>query len=438
MDQAPLLPEIEKLPTKPEGEPSGTPRVRVAVRSQVELVPRTLDDVLPADHRARAIWSVVERLDLSMFYAEIEARGRQAGRPAVDPRILIAVWLYATSQGVGSARQVAQLCKEHDGYRWLCGGVPMNHHTLSDFRVGHREKLDDLLTQVLAVMLHQRLVKLERIAQDGTRVRASAGAASFHRKATLEECLLEAKRQVEEAKRQREEGGASRNKRRRAAQERAARERMARVEAALAELPKVQETKARNRAKDEARVSTTDAEARVMKMPDGGFRPAYNVQLAADVGARVIVGVAVTNAGTDMGQMKPMLEQVEARTEKLPQTVLVDGGFTKLADIEHATQAGLKVLAPVPVPRKEGVEPHAAKPGDSPEVAQWRQRMGTEEAKEEYKLRGATIETVNADLKAWRGLTQVGVRGADKVLSVALWAALTYNVLRYFVLTGTG
>jgi hypothetical protein len=211
-----------------------------------------------------------------------------------------------------------------------------------------------------------------------------------------------------------------------------------RIEAALAELPKVQETKARNRAKEEARVSTTDAEARVMKMPDGGFRPAYNVQLAADVSSRVIVGVTVTNAGTDMGQLVPMLEQVEARTQQRPGSALVDGGFTKLADIERAEQSGVRVLAPVPTPKKDGIEPHAAKPGDSPEVAAWRERMGTEEAKEEYKLRAATIETVNADLKGWRGMAQVGVRGANKVLSVALWAALTYNVLRYSALVGTG
>jgi len=406
-----------------------------AQRHQVELIPRALDEALPPDHRARAIWEVVEKLDLSKFYERIAAREGKAGRPATDPKIFVALWLYATSEGVGSARQLARLCESQDAYRWLCGGVSVNHHTLGDFRVGHQEALDSLMTQVLAVMMQQGLVELERVTQDGTKVRASAGAASFRRQGSLEKCLEEARAQVEHAKQQKDGNDVELNARQKAAQERAARERKEKVEAALAQLPDVQETKKRNGAKkEEARVSTTDSEARVMKMPDGGFRPAYNVQLATDVDSRVIVGVDVTNAGTDMGQLKPMLEQVEQRTGQLPHKVLVDGGFTKLEDIEHAEKKGVEVIAPVPTPRKEGIDPHAPKQGDSPEVAAWRARMGSEEAQEEYKLRAATAETVNADLKTWRGLTQVRVRGSEKVLSVVLWAVLTYNFLRYLSL----
>ena len=177
-------------------EASEPPRIVTANRAQVQLRPLDLESLLAADHRARAIWTVVEQLDLSQFYAAIHARGSEPGRPAIDPKLLIAVWLYGTSEGVGSARELARLCEQHDAYRWLCGGVRVNHHTLSDFRVEHGAALDELLTQVLGVLLHQRLVKLERVTQDGMRVRASAGAASFRREASLRRCLEEARTHV--------------------------------------------------------------------------------------------------------------------------------------------------------------------------------------------------------------------------------------------------
>lgn len=180
----------------------------------------------------------------------------------------------------------------------------------------------------------------------------------------------------------------------------------------------------------EPRVSTTDPESRVMKIADGGFRPAYNVQLATDTDSRVIVGVGVTNAGRDAGELEPMLDEVKRRTEETPREHLVDGGFVKLESIEVAAARGVTVYAPVMKPRKEGVDPHAPKKGDSAAVAEWRQRMGTAEAKEIYKERAATAETVNADLRMWRGMDRLPVRGMKKVLTVVLWAALTYNVLR--------
>jgi transposase len=172
--------ETEAAGSRPGGqgsvEESGAPRVLKAERSQVEMRPYHLDALLAADHRARAIWGAVEGLDLGRFYEGIAARGSDPGRPAIDPKILVALWLYATSEGVGSARELARLCESHDAYRWICGGVGVNHHTLSDFRVGHAEALDELMTQVLAVLMRQGLVKLRRVAQDGMRVRASAGA----------------------------------------------------------------------------------------------------------------------------------------------------------------------------------------------------------------------------------------------------------------------
>jgi len=397
-------------------------------RYQVRFTPTNLDSLIEPDHSARAIWAVVEKLDLSKFEATILARGDNAGRPAIDPHILIALWLYATSDGVGSAREIERLCEEHHAYRWICGGVHVNHHTLSDFRVDHQEALDDLFTQILGVLTHQGLVDLKRVAQDGMKVRASAGAASFRREKSLNRCLEEARQQVQEVARE-AQAGEDVSARRQAAQERAAKERLQRVERALAELPKVREAKA-EQDKDKARVSTTDPEARVMKMGDGGFRPAYNTQFATDTKTRVIVGVEVTNAGNDQGQMPPMLQNVRERTGQRPAEYLVDGGFAKKESIEEMTQEGVTVYAPVQKPRKEGVDPHQPKPGDSPAVAEWRQRMGTAEAKEIYKERAATAETTNADLRCNRALDRLLVRGLPKVRCVVLWAALTYNILK--------
>jgi hypothetical protein len=308
--------------------------------------------------------------------------------------------------------------------------VSVNYHTLSDFRVDHGAALDDLLTQLLALLMKHGFVKVERVAQDGTKVRASAGAASFHREATLNEHLELAREQVEQVKREGRRPNGQGNRREQAARERVAREHEERVRRALEELPKVREVKRTEQEKAEARVSTTDPEARVMKMGDGGFRPAYNVQLATDTESRVVVGVAVTNKGADGGQLEPMREAVTERTEVTPAEYLVDGGFVNLEQFEKAANDGTTVYAPVPEPKQEGVDRYAPKPDDTPAVAEWRARMGTEEAKEIYKERAATIETVNGDLRVHRALGQMPVRGTKKVLCVALIATLTYNMIR--------
>lgn len=432
--------EVRTAERKEELKEGGEARVLTADRRQLMMMTSDLEALLPPDHEARAMWSIVERLDLSKFYEPIAARGGRPGRAALDPKVLLCLWLYATSQGVGSAREVARLCREHDAYRWLCGGLTPNYHKLSDFRVGHEAAVDALLTQILGVLLKQKLVQLKRVAQDGMRVRASAGAASFRRKKSLDEHLEAARRQVEAVKKLAEDPSVT--ARERAAKERAAKERLERIERALAELPKAQAAKDRkgskhkkNPEKKEARTSSTDAEARVMKMADGGFRPAYNVQLATDTTSRVIVGVGVTNVGSDGGQMKPMLDDIKERTGSVPEEHLVDGGFVNVEAFEDAKERGVTVYAPVPTPRTEGVDRYAPKPDDSEAVAQWRMRMATDEAKELYKERAATAETVNADLRQWRGLDQFLVRGSKKVTSVVLLIVVTYNVLRWIALT---
>jgi transposase len=416
------------------------PRIQTADRKQIQLRPYDLDSTLPEEHRVRSIWAAVEQLDLRAFYADILARGSHPGRPAIDPKILVALWLFATSEGVGSARQLERLCERDDAYRWLCGGVSVNHHTLSDFRVGNEVALDGLMTHLIAVLVHQKVIKLKRVAHDGLRVRASAGAASFRSGKTLEECAAEAATQVAALKRELETEPSGSTTREQTARERATRERAAAITRALKELPKVQAVKDRNRRsgrnrrrkqrQSEARVSTTDPEARVMKMGDGGWRPGYNVQIASDTESRFIVGVRVTNEASDQGQLKPMLDHLEQRTGAVPAEYLADGGFVKKAAIEEAVARGVCVYTPVAKSRVSGINPHKRKKGDKPAISSWRERMGTEQAKAIYKLRAATAETINADLRCWRGLDRLNIRGLAKVSCAALWAALTYNILR--------
>lgn len=391
--------------------------------------------MLPQDHEARAIWAVVERFDLSALYSQIEARGETAGAPAIDPKILLAVWVYATSDGQGSAREIWRLCEMHTAYRWLCGGVAIGYHTLSDFRSQQGEVFDDLLTQILARLMKHELVALHRVAQDGTRVRADAGAASFRREQTLEALVKEAREHLVAVTREATDPAVT--ARQAAARKRGAEDRLARLEAALAQIPEVAAVKKKSGAKDKTpRASTTDPQARVMKMPDGGFRPAYNVQFATTTDkARVIVGVSASNQGSDAKQSPAMVDQIEQRTGQRPKELLVDGGYAQHETIEAAASKDVTVYAPLPKPKDEGRDPHVALPDDSEAVGQWRQRMGTTEAKEIYKERAATAETVNADVKTHRGLSSLAVRGSGKVLSSVLLVALTYDILRLLALS---
>ena len=414
-------------------------------RQQLQWLPRDLDAVLAEDHPARAIWGMLEKLDLSAFYGAIKATLDRPGRPTTDPQVLLALWLLGTVEGVGSARKLTRLCGEHDAYRWLCGGVPINYHMVSDFRVAHQEALDELLTQIVASLTVAGAVTLERVAQDGMRVRASAGASSFRRQETLEAHLENARAQVERLAQEREHPDPGVNQRERAARERAARERVGRVEQALEYLSQAQAAKERQqrtlatvkRTKVTAsRTSTTDPEARVMKMPDGGFRPAYNVELATDQAKGVIVGVTVIREGTDAGQALPMQEQVVKRTGQHPGAYLMDGSFATKEDITGLEERGVTVYAPVRLPRnKPEEERYQPSYGDSPQVVRWRQRMATEEAKAVYRQRGSTAEWANAQVSQ-HGVSRFTVRGVAKLTSVMLLVAVGHNLLRWAALFG--
>ena len=388
-----------------------------------------LENLLEQDHQARLVWDFCLGLDLACLYDPIRSREGGPGRAAIDPRLGVALWLYATLEGVGSARALAWLCANHNAFRWLGGGVSVNHHTLSDFRVDHVAFLDQLLTHSVAVLREQDLVDLNRVAHDGLRVRASAGAASFRRKPTLEEHLAEAEEQVRRLQEERDEDPGAPSRRQAKAQERAARERRERLGRALARIPEM-EAKKKADAKHQARASSTDAEATVMKMPDGGFRPAYNVQYTADCPSQVIVAVGVSTSGSDMGQLKPPMQEVHERFGVYPKEALADGGFAKHTDIEEIERecGGCKVYAPVPEPKDPQTDRYAPHPGDSPEIIGWRERMGSAEGKEIYKERASVAECVNAQARN-RGLVQLLVRGQKKVKAVALWFAIAHNVV---------
>jgi transposase len=432
MNQPTLFELPEELETdRPSGPAGGgTPRLRCANRRQVVFRAAALDDLLPDDHPARLIWQYVDGLDFGPIHEQIRSVEGHAGRTPADPKILLSLWLFATLEGVGSARQLDKLCTAHVAYQWICGDVSMNYHSLADFRTDHGEFLDQLLTQSVATLMHEGLVTLKRVAQDGMRVRASAGAASFRREKTLEDCLAEAEEQVQTLRKELEDDPAAANKRQQAARERAARERQQRVQQALDQLEEVR-SKKKAKDRDKARVSTTDPDARVMKMADGGFRPALNVQFATDTESQIIVGVEVTNSGSDQGEMSPMVEQIESRHGKPPDEMLVDGGFAKHDDIEKvsAPHGKTTVYAPVMKSSNPDIDVHAPRLNDSPVIAQWRQRMATDEAKEIYKERAATAECVNAIARN-RGFWQFPVRGSPKARTIALWYALLHNVMR--------
>jgi transposase len=439
MSDTPLFPDATDAgePTErpqPLRDPVPPPRLRLADREQVRLVPIALDELIPTDHDVRFLWTLVSDWDLARFLDTIRARGTAPGRPATDPRILITLWLYASTRGISTGRELARLCEESLPYRWICGGVSLNYHTLDDFRVDHGDAVNDLLTQMLAVLIRTGAVPVQRIAQDGTRVRVGAGAKSFKKKETLERALQQARAHLEILQQQAGRSGAA-TARQAAAQARAARERLERVERALEELAEVERAKAQQKdkptKKNPPRASTTDPEARFLRMPDGGSRPAYNVQLAVDTVSRAIVGVEVTNAGSDAGLSEPMRAQVRERTGQAVTEQLVDGGYVKLDDLDRAAAAepAVTMYMPVPKPRKPGTDPHRPKKTDSDAVAEWRARMGTAEAKETYKERAATIETVNGELKTQRGLDRFRVRGRTKALSVVLWSVLAYNIV---------
>jgi transposase len=426
---------------------AGQARYVEAQRDGIVFERFEFDALIGADHPARVVWAYVERIDLSGLYGLIRARAHTPGRPPPDPRVVLALWLYACIEGVGSARQLERLTEEHHGFRWLRGGVPLNYHLLSDFR--WQAVADRLLTEGVAALWSEGLIDLASLSHDGVRIRASAGASSFRRRAALKRLLGEVEARIVQLKQEIDADPDASNRRQRAARERTLREQHERIGAALQTIQELKAEPAMTQKQDtggpdnappsseddkgkkkEPRRSTTDSQARVMRMPDGGWRPAYNVQLTADPRADVIVGLDVDSTGSDGGLMAPAAEQIEQRYAHRPQRWLADGGFTALKDIVALTRKGITVFCPLKPRRNPAYHPAMPRYGDPPEVAAWRRRMVDDAAAgpASWMRRRAEHERINANFRR-QGLQQFNVRGICKVKAVCLLHAIANNLM---------
>jgi transposase len=403
-----------------------------------------LEGLLPADHRARVVMSFVESLDLQALYDSIKSREGEPGRPPPDPAVLLALWLYATIEGVGSARQLERLAQRDLAYRWIAGGVPLNYHGLADFRVGHVEVLDRLLSESVTALIGEGVVSLAEIVVDGTKVRANASRDSFKTGSKLARIGAAVEQRLATLKAEIASDPEASSRRKRAAQERAAREVKERAERARGALDRVRaekEQRAKTHPKDEAKkksepkVSLSDPEARCMRFPDGAIRPAYNAQVATTPKEGIIVSVEMTDRRNDAGLAAPMVNDIVRRYGKAPEKLLVDTHYATSEDIaalaEHVA-GPVKVFAPTPAERDD-IKPaslaHRAKQrAREPEsVKEWRSRMGTQAGQEVYGLR-KLIERINANLKN-HGFGFIPVRGLIKAQAVALWHALANNLM---------
>ena len=424
---------------------SGEARYLKADRSQPSWDVLDLDVLLPADDRARVVWAFVESLDLKPFYEAIRSREGVAGRPPADPKVLLALWLYATLEGVGSARELDRLVRRHLAYRWLAGGVPMNHHGLADFRVAWSDELDRLLTESVTALVSEGLVTLDEVAVDGTKVRSPAGAGSFTRGGRLERMEQQAWERIAALRQELESDPAASSKRRVAAQERAAREveaKAAKARAALEKLRKEKKEREKTHPKDEEKkgepsVSLTDPEAQRMRFADGAVRTGYNIQTAAIPKEGVVVCVQATDRRNDTGLALPMIQAVVRRFGRTPLRLLLDDGYASQDDV--IALAGHE-LGPVTVylpPAKDkpddqikptSLKARQAKRAKEPEpIKAWRARMQTQEARDIYRRR-KLIECIHAHYKN-RGMGLLTVRGLLKTQAVALWHALANNLM---------
>ena len=419
-----------------KGRPAGL-RLETAVRTQIEFQQSSLDDLLASDHRARQVWDYVEELDLSVLYGRVQTTMSSSGRPAIDPAILVSLWLYATLEGVGNARLLDRLCKSDAAYLWLLGGVSVNYHTLSDFRSEAGAVLDELLSQSLTGLIASGSVDVRTLAVDGMKLQSLASGRSFKSASRLAELHRASVATVRKLRAEIEEDPAASERRiqaRRlaAAEDRArrlakARKAHAKIEERRDEQAVEQRRKEQRKDHDPARASLSDPEARIMKMGDGSYRPAYNVQIKTTADGGHIVGVAVTDRGADYGLLAAALDEVTGRYGITPERVLADGGYYSKADIELLHQHGIELFCPLPRNRKG--DPRQPRRGDGPGTIAWRQRMATDQAQAIYRRRFAT-ERPHAHMRN-HGLRRLLVRGIEKVKAVVLWHVHAFNFLQF-------
>lgn len=411
------------------------PRLNSPIRNQVEMIMKSLDESLPKDHIARDIWKYVNSLNLSILLKQIRSVEGNAGRPATDPKIYLALWLLGTIKGISSARVLEEYSQEHIAFKWICGGVKVNYHSLSDFRSFQGEQLDELLSQSVAILANNEIISLEVVSQDGMRVRASAGRSSFKKEKSIQMNLELAKMYLSDLKEEAEKNPGACKTRLEAAQKRSAEEKAKNLENALAELKEIRKSKIRggktslDQVKqtdlENAKASITDSDARIMKMADDGYRPAYNVQFATTVKGKAIIGVDVAKTGSDQKQTLRMIKQVENKYGIVPTKWLQDGGYKNLNELKKIGKRYKNCKIYMPLPEKDGSKDK--KNLDSKEINEWRERMSTEEAQSIYKKRAETSEFVNAQSRN-RGLQQFMVRTLPKVKCVALIYAIVQNM----------
>jgi transposase len=507
---SPEQPKLIEIPEQPWAERAegtcGELKLRRVDRRQTTLLTVDVEALIGAEHKARAIWELVGRMDLTPFRAGIKTREGQAGREAWDPQLLVSLWVYAYSEGIGSAREIERQMEWEPGFQWLGGLARVNYHTLSDFRVGHRAALDGLFAQLLGMLEHAGCLSLERVMHDGTKIRAQAGADTFRRERTVKEHLERARAVVAQMGDPcKDEGAEAGRSRKRAAQERAARERQERVERAYEELQALQQEQASEQDKQAVRVSVTEPEARVMRHGDNAIAPSYNAQVTTDAQHKIIVGVHLSQSSSDAQSLAPALVKVEENLGRRPEQVVVDGGFTNRDTIVACAQQQTDLIGSLPDPaersaaamKSAGIDPafapaqfvrqaegdelrcpagyrlkflrqsrkrgnfyrqyqaqgadcrscalqprccpkHAAQGRlvsilvqERAEVAEFRKKMQTPEARAIYRQRGPVAEFPNAWIKDKLGLRKFRVRGMAKAGMEMLWASLTYNVMAW-------
>ena len=474
-----------------KNEAARPPLVKEIDRKQMWFRTVEVDRLVDGDHPARLLWEAIGSLDLSGYYEGIKSNEEQGGRPATHPQLLITLWVYAYSRGIGAAREIERRCQYDPAFWWLTGMEKVNHHTLSDFRVQKKEELDELFAQVLGAASAEGFISLDQVTLDGTKIKACASGKSFHREGTLQAHLEKAREVVKQLEKAGEEEESKRQ-----AEEQRARAKVERLQLALEEMKKLREQKKAEEDKREARVSTSDPEARVMKQNDGGFAPSYNVQITSDTAQGLIVDVEVAQEGNDFQQLIPAVERVEESFGKAPGQILVDSGYISRENVEEVAQhqvdllgsladdaakkgergkqryaismfvydaeqdhyvcpAG-KILSYEGQQKKDGMQqfkykaknqdcrscplkvhccPENRKHGrsvtrsqESPVMMAFRAKMKTEAAQTEYRKRGGIAEFRNLWIKTKLGLRQFHVRGLEKVRCEALWACLTHNL----------
>lgn len=467
------------------------PRIRPIQRNQMILHPVEIDRLIPEDHEARAIWEITGSLDLSCYYDHVDAVEGSAGAPAFDPRLLVSLWVYSYSKGISSSREIARLSEYDPAYQWLTGMRPVGYHTLADFRSTHNDSLRQLFVEILAILISEGLVTMERVMHDGTRIKASAGRDTFRGEKRLHKHIVQAEAQVKAMEEACEEEMAPRIKK---ARERAVRERKERLSHAIEELEKIKSQKR----SAQTRVSTTDPECRIMGQSDGGYAPAYNVQLSTDAHEKAIIAVSISQSPADQTLCTSAIDEIEKTTNKLPEKLIVDAGFTTRNAILVAEEKGINLIGSFPdasaaritvlkrqdiaeafypehflfdperniyicpegktlvyngksiqrgktthqyrgkecrgCPSKSSCCPHAAKgrsisrTENDPIVEAFIAKMETDEAKAIYRQRGEVAEFPNAWIKEKFRLRQFRLRGLVKVELEALWASITYNI----------